>query len=78
MTDSKPKAKWLQERYALTPPWEKPFYSLVEEFEALLINKALEQAKNLTQAAYIMQINRTTLVEKMKRYRITYKKKMKV
>ena len=46
----------------------KGYDSLVSDFEKALILKALSQTKGVkSQAARVLQMNRTTLIEKMKR-----------
>lgn len=47
------------------------FYSLIEQYEVKLIDWAMSQAKgNITKAAYLLHLNRTTLQTKVAKYGI--------
>lgn len=60
-----PWTQWLQDGI---PDSGIPFDDLVAQFENDLINKALEQTKwNKNKAAQLLRLNRTTLVEKIKK-----------
>lgn len=60
-----PWSHWLQDGI---PDGGIPFDDLVAQFENDLINKALEQTKwNKNKAAQLLRLNRTTLVEKIKK-----------
>ncbi|MDB5038703.1 MAG: DNA-binding response regulator [Bacteriovoracaceae bacterium] len=66
---SAPWTHWLQNGI---PETGIPFDDLVAKFENDLIIKALEQTKwNKNQAANLLQLNRTTLVEKIKKRGLT-------
>jgi DNA-binding NtrC family response regulator len=60
-----PWSTWLQDGI---PEGGIPFDELVAQFENDLINKALEQTRwNKNKAAQLLRLNRTTLVEKIKK-----------
>lgn len=66
---SAPWTHWLQSGI---PESGIPFDDLVAKFENDLILKALEQTRwNKNQAAHLLQLNRTTLVEKIKKRGLT-------